>query len=272
MVADITSQFFTPLSREGNEGIYLAVEELCQKAGVAIPTLTTHTGAHPLLNAMPAAAVLYKETPHIFLNPSMLQKILGSEINFAHQASIPDELKAIVAHELGHIKRGDLGMFGSHRLAGFAPLACMAGTLAGLYAIRSYWSKNKSEKTLPSQKEAEISLKLPENVKSPTLETAKKIALYTVTAIAGLATGVIVGQKLRHNMEYSCDAFSKQIMGSGQPIVSFFKKFGHFMDESNTKMFEKLPEQYRATAIKFIKMIEGLLHPSIESRINRLTR
>jgi Zn-dependent protease with chaperone function len=268
--SDFIKNFLNPIPKLGNEGIYHAVEELSKKAGIAVPSLFISNGKSPLLeHGIPAMAMQNSNNSAIMLNRKLFNNVLGSRIDFANHASINDELKAVIAHEMGHIKRGDIKGY----IAGitlFPPLACMAGAVTGLYLIRRHQEQNK-DKPLSPQK-AEETLKLPPEIKSPTLEAAKKVALYTVAVAAGLATGVFMTKELRCHMEYSCDAFSKQIMGSGKPLATFLEKFGIYAEKLNKQAFEKLPENRRKPLKMLGGFIEWLMHPPIAKRVERLIR
>jgi Zn-dependent protease with chaperone function len=256
------------ISEKDHPSLHRAVEELAEKAGINKPVLYQPKVRHPVLEAMPVAMF---ETAAgkdgIVLNERMLRRVFPRAGRISGNIAISDEIKAMIAHEMGHIKRGDARAFGMGRISSFTPLACMAGAVAGLYIMRSYWKKNKEP--MPVQ-DAEDQIKVPEPIKSPTLEAVKKVALYTVAAGAGLTAGIFMMRGMRHHMEYACDAFSKEMMGSGKPLASALDQFRQYSDKLAENVLKHYPEEKRESIKRGIKIIEELLHPPIVKRIERL--
>lgn len=296
---------FNPLTRERHGAIHEVIADLCAKMNMEVPKLlrmnepTSSTIEEafkafpfqepkqivkrnhlpPLLEKSPLTFLYNGKEKGIIFNQPLLEKILGNEINYAEHASISEELKGAVVHELAHIKRGDHLWTGALRKAQFTQLACIAGALTGLYIIRSFAAKSKdkpADQQLPSQQETEEMLKLPEHVKSPTLEAAKTVAFYTVAAVAGWAVGRVAASKILQHMEHSCDAMSKEVMGSGKPLASFLQKANVCMENEVREMLQKkqVPEQWHKSLMAWNKTINNLIgiHPSFESRVDRLSR
>lgn len=257
---------FKELQPEQHREIYDSMQRLTAKAGLPTPKLVSVNTEmlgddlnSLILKSAPAGTFMKGDKHHIFFNEDMVHMFGMASLN----APVTEELKAVIAHELGHIKRGDTIGFGTAKIASMTPLACL---IAGL-GVTAYL-RHRAEK-----KEAEFAVKSPENAElktlhSPTFEAAKCVGQYLLGAIVGTGVGVGMATFLRHKMEYSCDAFSKTIMGSGEPLARALENF----EEHNTKLLEELAKKKKLSAEKvetikkFCAIIERLFHPSVESR------
>lgn len=258
---------FHELHPERHREMHDSMQKLAEKAGLPKPKLVTINTAmlgddlnSLILKSAPAGTFMKGDTHHIFFNADMTHMFGMASLD----APVTEELKAVIAHELGHIKRGDTVGFGTAKIASITPWACL---IAGL-GVTAYL-RHRNEK----KKEAELVDRSPENAElrtlhSPTLEAAKCVGQYLLGAIAGTGVGIGLATFLRHRMEYSCDAFSKNIMGSGEPLARALENF----EKCNTELLEELAKKRKLSPQtvenikKFCGIIERLFHPSIEKR------
>lgn len=128
----------TQLTEKSGGGAIQAVEELAKKAGLATPKLyqlPPHAGV--MLDNFPAGAFQHSDGPLIILGHDINKKLFG--VDYANYATMSDEFKSIIAHELGHIKRQDTKFpTGALWRSNLSPFVYMVGALAGTYAVRSY--------------------------------------------------------------------------------------------------------------------------------------
>jgi Zn-dependent protease with chaperone function len=259
----------TPLASEGQPHLFGALQELCHKAKIEMPNLhlldhgklgTDHVSN--MLRVMPAATFHQNGQHHIYFNEPML-KIWGMD-NIT--SPMTDEVKAVISHELGHITRKDIVGFGAGRVAQFTPLACLVGGL-GVTAYLEHRSKQQ-EKEKPA-------LKIDTSQsKSPTLNAALIVGEYVGAAILGLTVGMVIATKIRHGMEYSCDAFSKKLMGSGEPLAIALEKLHQFENRliNDAIAAGKISEQQAQSLKSVDDFIKNLMHPPQEARIAALRR
>ena len=85
-----------------------------------------------------------------------------------------------------------------------------------------------------------------------------------------MTAGAFAGRAIRHHMEYACDAFSKEIMGSGKPLASALEKMEVFGKKMKHDMFGKLSDGKRQTAERVSELLEGFMHPPVAKRVERL--
>lgn len=260
---------------ESHPHLHEALAELCQKAGMEKPHL--HLVEEKALKAaairgeklvaavagIPAAALLHKGEPYIIVN-DIYAKAFGME---SLNGPITDELKAIFAHELGHIKRQDLEKFGTSKLSFYSALGCVGAAL-GVTKYLHY----RHEHAL--QKEAEISPH-PDELKelnSPTISTASAATHYILAGLAGLVMGGFVFRHMRHRMEYACDAFSKELMVSGKPLISAFEKLEAFIDSKLADRVNsgRITAEKAASMKKIQQAIGQMLHPPHAQRVAAL--
>ena len=255
--------------KEQYSPLYDAIEQLAQKAGIAVPEVRL---LHPesLLHKFPAAAILNNTQHAVLFSERNCQHLF--DVNFTNGGHITDEFRAVIAHEFGHLARNDIATLQRTK---YTPLAMALGAMVGLYAYRSYREKHPNTKeTNHDAVRDEVTKQMPpvDHKTSPTLHAIGIVGLYFATALAGLVTGVMAIRQLRHHMEYACDAYSKKLMGSGEPLARAFEMIqGHhneFMEQ-----IKSLPEAQRTELLAKVKLLEVeqfFLHPPTEKRIAAL--
>jgi Zn-dependent protease with chaperone function len=182
------------------------------------------------------------------------------------KSAVTDELKAVVAHELAHLKRGDMVGMGTAVITKYTPYACLIAGIGVTAYLLHQSHKKQGQEAKDSGNPDTIA------IQSPTLETAKAVGKLLLGAIAGTGVGVGITTLLRHRMEYKCDAFSKHLMGSGEPLARVLEN----MEAHYSGVLKKMvadskftPEQAKQLEI-FGNTIDCLSHPSTEKRIAAL--
>jgi Zn-dependent protease with chaperone function len=275
-VIDPLLKHCTQLNQKTGGGVIKAVEELSRKAGLPTPRLyKLPANAGLTLDHFPAGACSHKDGPLILLGDNINKKLFG--VDYSNYATISAEFKSILAHELGHIKRNDTKFpTGAVWRSNLSPFVYMVGALAGTYALRSYLAKKKDSEIshTPDEVAGELhkSLELPKEHKGTVIETVGKIGLYTAMALLGFSVGMVRLRSIRQSMEFACDAFSKELIGSGKPLASALSK----LEEHTTKLYEEiyshLPKQEREKTIKASETISSFLHPPTAKRVEALLR
>jgi Zn-dependent protease with chaperone function len=250
--------------------LYATVEKLAKKADIPQPTLRilnpSKLGSslfETLLKAMPAFAKRMGGIDTIIINESYPEVTRMSRST----SRVTDEMRGLIAHEMGHIKRGDLGMLGTPKLGVATQYGVMVGTIAGLYFLRDYMQKNQGQLPSPDATETEPHQEKP---KSTTLQTAMKYAQYTVAAVGGLYVGGVMARRMRHNMEFACDAFSNEVLGSGEPMKKALQNLLASEEKAFAKLAKRLPPEKVRQVKTFSDAIKKSMHPPETERIARL--
>ncbi len=261
------------LTHANATGIFHAVQQISEKSGIKVPKIyRLKANLGPILDNFPAGALQHRGENVLLLGHSINGKVFG--VDYTQASTISDEFKAILAHEMGHLYRKDTKFpTGAIWRSNLSPLACMVGAIAGTYAVRSYLEK----KVTPS---IESNEKTPEELasaagvtnahKGTVFEAIGKVAIYTAMAMLGFAGGMLMLRNIRQNMEFSCDAFSKKVMGSGEPLARALEKFHSHAQELSANQLGHLPAEKQAMAKKVISFLESFMHPPVEQRIKAL--
>jgi Zn-dependent protease with chaperone function len=257
------------LSADEYPQLHNSVQALTERAGLAAPRLVIinrrllgNDPASFMLRAAPVGTFVHGDRHHIFFNEEMMH-LLGMP---SLDAPIAEELKAVIAHELGHIKRGDTVGFGTAKMAAITPLSCLIAGLGVTAYLRHHAQRDGGESAGGNAERAEI-----KTIDSPTLKATKCIGEYLLGAIAGAGVGIGIATFLRHRMEYSCDAFSKMLMGTGEPLVRALENFEKYSAASLEALAEKGISPDNLEKLKrYSTIVERLLHPSVENRVAAL--
>lgn len=138
------------------------------------------------------------------------------------------------------------------------------------------FSTDKDSATPPTPEETanelHQTLAVPKEHKGTALETTGKIALYTAMAILGFSGGMLRLRGIRQNMEFACDAFSKELMGSGKPLASALSKLEEHAVRLHSELFAHMPEAQREKVMKANDFVSSFLHPPIQQRVETLLR
>lgn len=224
-----------------------------------------------MIAAMPVAAFRTKDgTTGVYFSGQALE-VLGMK---HESARITAEVEAVAAHEIGHIKMGHLKPFGLARIAKFSPLAGLIGGIGIMMALRHHWKhqhpQHHAENVILQDGEEPPKHVVPHH--SPLLSGALAVGQYLLAATAGTIAGAYVFKKLHHHMEFACDAFSKELMGSGQPLASALTKLFDHMKKIESELLKDLSPDRAAKIKKIARFVESFFHPAQEARVAVLTR
>lgn len=152
-----------------------------------------------------------------------------------------DELKAVLAHELGHVKNRDMLVS--------TIAATVAGAISYLAQLAFYFGGNRDEDSNP-------------------------IALLATVILAPLAA-MLIQMAVSRSREYLADEHSQKVLGSGENLASALEKLENW--KGSNRPIAASPSQEAASHLMFANMfsLSGLsalfsTHPSTEDRVERL--
>lgn len=246
------------------------IEELSAKAGIPRPRLLgVSPHAEGILTGIPAAAISAKELPHggLLINIPLLKKIEPG-FDFADAKTLQHEIRGLIAHEVGHLKLGDLKKpFGGTHMAMYAPWAGAAAAIAALGCI-DLLGHAEGKKKLAAMSQEDASPK-----KGMTLMgVIGKTVQYLLTGGVGMVGGIYAGTLLRHRMEFRADKFSKELLGDGRPMADALRKTEAYATKLAQDMFTEhgFNEKQSAALNKITAFVERLTHPNVERRVAAL--
>lgn len=184
-----------------------------------------------------------------------------------------EEMSAVIAHELGHIKHHDVAQLGTKRLANASPFLGMAIAMTALSIYENYKKRktrkehDTEEEKLPGEEGYSYEQEAEERDKP--LGRAMIAAKYLAAAALGLIAGTFVAKLLNNHMEYSADKYSAQLMGSGKPLARALEKFYNHATQRHQSMENSGVMTKKASRV-FYKFFNWLSHPDITKRIDRL--
>lgn len=256
-------------------GLYRVVQELCARAGFneEVTLVGVHPNAKSLVAYSPGAAISHPTKPKnaIIVNEKMLRD-MGVSIDFANYHTIGEDVKGMLAHEIGHLKMGDLKLpFGLKMIGTHSPMALAAASIAALGYID--FSQHQKKKALPSADDVKEFTDKPHHTYSPTLDVMGKTVQYLLTGAGGFVVGSAVSIGLNHHMEYRADRFSKNLMQSGEGMAQILEKMEAYGNRLFDEMFHR-QTKYSAEQWEGIKkandFFRQVLHPSSQKRIEIL--
>ena len=239
--------------------LYAVLRDLCFQANIEAPIIVRPSQAmvahQPLADWHLAAAKSIIGQPMLLLGDKAREVLNHTEIG----SHVSEELKAIIAHEVKHIKYdlnvGKLLFFKSTPVLGF--LAAMGG-----YAIYNHITKNRPTNIPESEIKNHDREQLDRHIlaaKEDGMDSAFiKLAKYAAAGALGLISGVIVSKVFHSHIEYGADAYSKKLLGSGEPMAKALETLKPHID----KLTKEMPF--------LMKINEWIAHPTIDARISRL--
>ena len=257
-------------------GLFQLVEELCAKAGIPMqPILDVTKHCNTMLQYSPAAAIASrtKDSSAIVVNSRMLRAIEPS-LDFANYHSVQREVSGWLAHEIGHLKRRDMKLpFGKYVLAEAAPWVGACGAIAALGLI-DY--SHRTRKAMPDREDVKqyTTTHFLDDMFSPSIDWMGKIVQYMLVGLGGFAAGKVGAVGLHHHMEFGADRFSKELLGSGEPMARALEKIERYGEGLAHELHSQkgLNEQQITAAQKIDTFFRLILHPSSERRIAELRR
>jgi Zn-dependent protease with chaperone function len=263
----INLSYFQEITREHAPHLFDEVSRLSEKAGIKAPSI------HVLkdVSTLPKPVQVMYEYLAAMAGESNL--LLGNKIRslLGHhdlKQPVTEELSAVIAHELGHLKHNDIA-----RSAKFASLSPWAGLAVGIaaFALVEAYQKNQKNKQPPTPEE-NLS---PEALKHADEEAKKakspeqklhsglfRIAKYLAAATVGTIAGVFVMRAILHRAEFRADRFSAELLEDGKPLANALTKFKQLKDN--------LLKETGIEETALGKFFENILHPNIDKRIEKL--
>jgi Zn-dependent protease with chaperone function len=264
------------VSAEEAPYLHQAIEELCSKAGIEKPALRFITNADRLgplhqFTFEHMAAAMHIDTPAIILGDKM-RAMLG---HHTPDAVVSEEFKAVLAHEIGHLKHGDVQM---HKILPlrFSPILGMVAGAAGMwYYQHLQHKKDLAQKAgVPeAQAHATIAQEWEKSDQSsvpvpPTFSHHISAAKTIAGGLLGFAVGTAVFALGHRHIEFRADRISAELMGDGKPLARALER----ITEGFRQTHANLPPEVAEAANKrnpVIKFFMSLMHPKTEERIAR---
>jgi Zn-dependent protease with chaperone function len=256
--------------------LHAALDDLCQKAGITKPTLTFVNAeeiAKPLHKFVfdHMAGALWLDKPRIVIGEKIRRLLDHHDLT----APISEDFKAVLAHEIGHIKYGDV------KLVKVVPLRLspVMGMVAGMAGIWYYGHlKDKAQQGRATGKpEDEIQAELKTNWKEsdhthdPLSNTYKHFltaAKYVAGGLLGFAVGTAIFTVGHRHIEFRADRVSAELMGSGKPLADALGRLRVKL-QSTVRENPDIATLYKKRN-PVANFLESLMHPSDAERIERL--
>lgn len=257
--------------------LHAALDRLCQKAGIEKPTLT-FVNASEFQNPLHRftfehmAGALHLDKPRIVIGDKMRMMLDHHNLT----APISEEFEAVLAHEIGHIKYGDVKL---HKVIPMR-LSPWLGALAGVAGVWFYnHLKEKAAENLrlgKSQEQSDAELlaqwnksdmltTLPEEKPHPLMQVIKYIA----GGFLGFAAGTAVYSIAHRHIEFRADRTSAELMEDGKPLARALVKLREAFSHGTNDIEPEVRAAYQKQGpIK--KLLQQLTHPQDAERIERL--
>lgn len=206
--------------------LHATVEELCARAG------------------MPK--------PRVYISPEMQPNAFATGRNEHHaavavtqgllQACTPEEVRGVLAHELGHVRNRDI-LIGSIAAA----IATAISFVANLAMWAGAFTGGDDDHPNP-------------------------VALFVVAMIAPLAAAVLQ-MSVSRSREYGADEFAARLIGTGQPLASALRRLEAYAqripaDVAPSQASAYIVNPLAGRRVRFAQLFST--HPPVEDRIARL--
>lgn len=265
------------------------VRELAEKAGVAVPKILIPDDSYLESLKDVGKQSLFPQKEFVdFLAATDGKGIiyLGGKVRelLNHptlDAPVSEELKAVLSHEIGHVKYKDTirGM----PIANISPIAGMAVAIGALAIYEWYQkkkkkeadAKQKGEKHEPGSTEAVLSNLEPDAGQSKWLSGLWRCAKYLAVSAIGFGVGLFAMKTIYGRMEFRADNFSAEQMESGKPLARALdilqKHIGSVLDASATRMRgEGVSEGSINRQRKIFDWSQAIMHPDMATRIDKM--
>lgn len=274
-------RLYRPVSWAEAPSLHAAVEDLCARAGVPKPKICFIDSSH-FTNALERMNLDWNAFAS---NPDEPRLILGSGIRtlYGHHhgsSAVSDELKAVLAHEISHLKNNDVAMWKMHawRRSPFAlGIAAIVGTwyyqhLKDVEATSRAAGKPEDEIWKDTQAAWEASgAEHKENlgmlgVLHPGVAAARSIA----GGLLGLTAGFGLYALHSRHIEFRADRGAAELLGSGEPMARALVT----LHNEGAAAFDRLPKEvvkeHRRSKGPLELIYNALSHPKSQERVDRL--
>ncbi len=240
------------------------VEVLAEKAG--LPPLNAYLtesipglGSYGRINA----GGLLGDT--ILLTKGLLESLGVSDM---HAGQIDTRLQAVLAHEMSHNKHWMKEVSSKTLPLLLMPAAAMCSL--GMYRnVRHLHDTSAMHTALQDEKSNALTAIENEQGAPPTSWQKRLVAAaeYIAAGALGLGAGVLITRRSSLIAEYRADAFSKQLMGSPEPLIQGLQK----VHDDTLALIKREGEgdisPFEKTLVRVF-----CAHPSLEQRITALQR
>ncbi|MCI5049411.1 MAG: M48 family metalloprotease [Rickettsiales bacterium] len=268
--------------------LHRVVEEMSAKLGVEKPQIYIPDHRVTIQHGGDAQEVLHTISmesncgampigkPRMVLGGNFLRMMTGD----ASGRVLNDEVKAVIGHEMGHLKydRGLVSGLTAGRLAPYAmPIAAISGLAAYNYLQKNPAHKQEVENQMdidPETGDRHFHTRVGQHNNALHSMTG-----YLVAGMLGYGAGMLTWRHMNRMVEFRADRTSAELMGSGQPLIRAFEKLqteAHKMYGEAAKGLRKAIGEGKVTVEetkKFDKMqadIGRWTYPTMEERIQRL--
>lgn len=221
-------------------------------------------------------------TGHIVISRNLLERAGISE-----HAPPPTWLKALFAHEMGHIDHGAASIVRARAWPVIFPVAAVAGTF-----LYEKFIANRDEKELAKldkhehvrqfeafadgqiAQQQEKEKRAEQGDVEATLSTSRanhstslQVGKYLVAAALGVGAGMLAGRTHMRNLEFHADRFAVKMMEGAQPVEEGLRNLSHYIQEA----VRELPASQKKNSLKdlYTVLVEHA-HPSMEERVRAM--
>lgn len=218
--------------------------------------------AEPMLNYL-AGCMRHGEENVLVLGKGMRSLFGHTELT----SEISKELEAVIGHELGHVRYGDMKTLGRANLSFMSPLAGMMAAIGGIalarHLLQSHPDDPEKQKEVISQQQSAA------KQTNGSVHAILTAGLYIAGAALGLWAGVQGGKVLRHGMEYRADRFSAELLGTGEPMARVLNTFRTLGTQQTEELMESLGHN-RSKAEEAGNFLTRWFHPPLKERIRKM--
>ncbi len=264
---------FREVSPAEQPHLHRALDELCAKAGIEKPTLcfindTSHLGEVERFQLEHMAGAMHFDKPRIVLG----EKIRHIFDHTGPDSAVSDELKAVIAHEIGHIKYGDVKLYKVLPLRLSPILGMVAGAAGAHYYLHAKEKAAAARAAGVAEANIQASMqqdweKSDQHVAVPQMQEHYKVAKIIAGSLLGLAAGTTIYALGHRHVEFRADRTAMELMGSGEPIGNALRKlesaFKHDL-HSDPQLVEELKKENQIA-----RFYQKLMHPPMAERLAR---
>jgi Zn-dependent protease with chaperone function len=257
-------------------GLHRALEDLCRRAGIDKPILRRIDVSR---ESNPLHRLNYEHAALTLEHQGKAQIGLGDKFRkfFNHHhlsAPVCEELKAVIAHEIGHIKSRDINPL-KMKLTHLTPyMGIVAGMAGTWYAQHLAIEAEKERAAGVSEEQVKKNMEdkwRDSGVYADDTPAAAKRQIEVSRIIAGGILGFAVGTGIyaltNRHIEFRADRIGAELMGSGEPLARALK-----VVQVKARGIKITPDVLLAAVKRnpITQILEGLTHPSDAERIERL--
>ena len=269
---------FVPTTRAEAPTLHASIEKLCAKAGIEKPEICFVDVHAPevkfselqKLNLEYGCAALDLGKPRILVG----EKFRGLMGHHGANGVVSEELEAIFAHEIGHLKHGDPTLLKGNLIR----LSPHLGALAGLVGVLYYEHLQKKSEIARQAGVPEEQIKqdihtewqasdAPHPHVPTMMDHATKIAKCVAGGLLGFGVGTAVFALAHRHMEFRADRVSAELMGDGKPLARALQQL---RTNARNAIPPEILNKAREETGALEKFFSQFTHPSTDERIERL--